>query len=96
MNQEGALRPGQRVGVTLPLRGEDESLVIPLAALLRDIHGNTWVYENSAPHAYARRRVSVDRVVNSMVALTSGPKPGAQVVTDGAAELFGTEFGVGK
>jgi cobalt-zinc-cadmium efflux system membrane fusion protein len=95
-NKEGALRPGQRVGVTLPLRGEDESLVIPLAALLRDIHGNTWVYENTAPHAYARRRVSVDRVVNSLAALTSGPKPGAKVVTDGAAELFGTEFGVGK
>jgi RND family efflux transporter MFP subunit len=95
-NKEGTLRPGQRVGVTLPLRGEDQSLVVPLAALLRDIDGNTWVYEHKAPHAYARRRVSVDRVVGSQAALASGPKPGAKVVTDGAAELFGTEFGVGK
>lgn len=95
-NRDGSLRPGQRVGVTLPLRGEDESLVVPRAALLRDIHGNTWVYENTAPHAFARRRVSVDRVVGDIAALASGPKPGARVVTDGAAELFGTEFGVGK
>ena len=28
--------------------------------------------------------------------LATGPKPGAMVVTDGAAELFGTEFGFGK
>jgi len=28
--------------------------------------------------------------------LASGPKPGAAVVTEGAAELFGAEFGTGK
>ena len=28
--------------------------------------------------------------------LSAGPKPGTPVVTDGAAELFGVEFGGGK
>ena len=95
-NKDGALRPGQRVGVTLPLKGDDQSLVVPRAALLRDIHGGAWVYEKVGDHSYARRRVLVDRVVGDLAALVSGPKPGAQVVTTGAAELFGVEFGGGK
>jgi RND family efflux transporter MFP subunit len=95
-NRDGALRPGQRVGVTLPLKGEENSLVVPRSALVRDIHGGSWVYENVGPHSFARRRVFVDRIVGDLAALTSGPKPGAKVVTTGAAELFGTEFGGSK
>ena len=82
-NKDGSLRPGQRVGVTLPLKGDEESLAVPRSALLRDAHGGTWVYENIAPHAYARRRVFVDRVVGDLAALASGLKPGAKVVTAG-------------
>jgi len=95
-NHGGVLAPGQRVGVTLPLKGQEESLVVPRSALVRDVLGGSWVYENTAPHTYARKRVFVDRVVGDLAALTSGPQPGAKVVTDGAAELFGTEFGGSK
>ena len=95
-NRDGSLRPGERVGVTVPLKGSDESLIVPRAALLRDIHGGAWVYEKVGVHAFARRRVLVDRVVGDAAALTEGPKPGAKVVTDGAAELFGAEFGGAK
>jgi membrane fusion protein, heavy metal efflux system len=95
-NRDGALRPGQRVGVTLPLKGDEKSLAVPRSALVRDIHGGSWIYENVGPHAYARRRVFVDRIVGDLAALTSGPKPGTKVVTAGAAELFGTEFGGSK
>ncbi len=95
-NKDGSFRPGQRVGVTLPLRGDEQSLVVPRSALIRDIHGGSWVYENTAPHTYARRRVSVDRIVDDIAALDNGPKPGAQVVSTAAAELYGTEFGGGK
>jgi RND family efflux transporter MFP subunit len=92
-NHDHALRPGQRVGVTLPLKGDETSLVVPLSALVRDAHGSTWVYVNIAPHAYARQRVFVDRVVGELAALGSGPKVGAKVVTQGVAELYGAEFG---
>ncbi|WP_435011493.1 efflux RND transporter periplasmic adaptor subunit [Tundrisphaera lichenicola] len=95
-NHDGKLRPGQRVGVTLPLKGEAESLVVPYAAILYDHNGGAWVYESQGHHAYARRRVVVDHVVGTEAVLTSGPKPGTKVVTDGAAELFGTEFAGGK
>ncbi len=43
-----------------------------------------------------RQRVFVDRIVGDLAALTSGPKPGVKVVSTGAAELFGTEFGGAK
>jgi RND family efflux transporter MFP subunit len=95
-NGDNSLRPGQRVGVTLPLKGDEQSLVVPRSALVRDIQGGSWVYESAGPHAYARRRVFVDRVVGDLASLTSGPKPGTKVVSEGAAELFGTEFGGSK
>jgi membrane fusion protein, heavy metal efflux system len=92
-NHDGAFRPGQRVGVTLPLSGEEASLVVPRSALVRDAHGGSWVYVNISPHAYARQRVFVDRVVGDLAALTNGPKVGAKVVSQGVAELYGAEFG---
>jgi cobalt-zinc-cadmium efflux system membrane fusion protein len=95
-NHDGRLRPGQRVGVTLPLKGEAESLVVPYAAVLYDLNGGAWVYESMGKHAFARRRVVVDHVVGAEAVLAMGPKPGTKVVTDGAAELFGTEFAGSK
>jgi membrane fusion protein, heavy metal efflux system len=93
-NKDAALRPGERVGVTLPLRGDDSSLTVPRASLLRDTHGGTWVYEKVGTRKYTRRRILVDRVVGDLAVLTlANLKPGAQVVTAGAAEIFGTEFG---
>ncbi len=95
-NHDGKLRPGQRVGVTLPLKGEAESLVAPYASILYDHNGGAWVYEAMGKHVFARRRVVVDHVVGPEAVLALGPKPGTKVVTDGAAELFGTEFGGSK
>ncbi len=92
----GAFRPGERVGVTLPLREDGEAIVVPWAAVLHDVHGGEWVYEQLAPQRFARRRVQVRFVADGLAALASGPAAGRPVVVDGAAELFGTEFGVGK
>lgn len=95
-NLDGGLSPGQRVGVQLPLRGEQESLTAPWAAVIHDINGGTWIYENTAPQTFVRRRVQVRHVAGGVAVLASGPPPGALVVTDGAAELFGTEVGFAK
>jgi RND family efflux transporter MFP subunit len=92
-NKDRSIRPGQRVGVTLPLKGDQESLAVPRSALIRDALGGTWIYENITPHVYTRRRVFVDRVVGDLAALTGGVKPGAKVVSVAAAELYGAEFG---
>jgi RND family efflux transporter MFP subunit len=90
------LRPGQKVSVTLPLRGEARSLSIPSSAVLYDIHGGSWVYEEIAPRKFARRRVEVARMTAGLALVARGLQPGAKVVSTGAAELFGAEFGMGK
>jgi membrane fusion protein, heavy metal efflux system len=90
------IRPGERVHVRLAGRAVETGSVIPDSALLHDIHGGTWVYERTAPHAYARRRVEVRDTLGGFAILTRGPATGTPVVTTGAAELFGIEFGAGK
>ena len=58
-NPQRGLQPGQKVSVTLPLRGAEESLVIPWSAVLHDVLGGAWVYEQTAPNTFLRRRVAV-------------------------------------
>lgn len=91
------LRAGERVAVEIPLSGsKKEVLVVPASAVLHDIHGGQWVYEQTAGHTYTRRRVQVERRAGDDAVLATGPAPGSKIVTDGAAELFGTEFMTGK
>jgi hypothetical protein len=65
-------------------------------ALADDIQGGQWIYEQTAPNVFTRRRVEVQRVEGALAVLSRGPKAGAAIVTSGAAELFGIEFGAGK
>jgi RND family efflux transporter MFP subunit len=95
-NPNGRFRPGERVSVRLPRRDADTGLVVPAAALLHDAYGGTWVYVATKPQVYVRQRVVVADVASGLAVLAQGPAPGARVVTDGAAELFGVEFGAGK
>ncbi|MFN0124962.1 MAG: efflux RND transporter periplasmic adaptor subunit, partial [Blastocatellia bacterium] len=95
-NIDGALRPGQRVGVRLARRSREQSLTIPWSAVLHDAQGGTWVYENTAPQTFVRRAVEIRSVSGGMAVLGRAPARGARIVITGAAELFGTEFGAGK
>lgn len=92
-NRDRAFRVGQRVAVDLPLAGQTEGLSVPSAAILRDIYGGEWVYQKTAPNTFVRQRVEVASESGGRALLARGLMAGAQVVTDGAAELFGTEFG---
>jgi len=95
-NIDRAFRPHERVEVAIPRRDLDRGLVVPWAAIVFDVQGGSWVYEQVQPHVYARRRVEIRSVSGDHALLVRGPTPGAAVVTTGAAELFGTEFGTGK
>jgi RND family efflux transporter MFP subunit len=89
------LRPGERVTVHLPLKTAEKGLVVSDRAVLYDINGGTWVYEDRGNGAYARRRVEIARNAGNLAVIARGIEPGTNVVTAGAAELFGTEFGAG-
>ncbi len=95
-NRATRFSPGQRVGVTLALTGAATSPTIPWSSVVIDIHGGTWVYEQTAANVYVRRRVIVRHVSDGVAALASGPSTSTQVVITGAAELFGTEIGFSK
>lgn len=95
-NSERLFRIGQKVRVSLLQKAPEESLAIPVSAILYDINGGSWVYVKIASHVYSRCRVEVSHVVNDYAVLTRGLNSGDEVVITGAAEIFGTEFGVGK
>ena len=95
-NSEKRFRIGQKISVSLMLISSEESLIVPWSAILYDIYGGNWVYTKIAPHVYSRRRVEVSHIIDAMAVLTRGLKVGDEVITAGAAEIFGTEFGVGK
>jgi RND family efflux transporter MFP subunit len=96
-NTDGQLRPGQRMSVVLPSRTTGrKGIVVPAAAVLYDIHGGAWVYVTTSPHEYRRQRVELIQTEGPRVMLARGPSAGTKVVSAGAAELFGTEFGAGK
>ncbi|GAA3925766.1 efflux RND transporter periplasmic adaptor subunit [Hymenobacter algoricola] len=106
-NADEAFRPGERVAVDVALGNaapgatngatgaptSTAALTVPAAALLYDATGGQWVYVRTAPRQYTRQRVEVQRAVGDQIVISRGVKAGAEVVTDGAAELFGTEFG---
>ena len=92
-NADGGFRVGQRVEVQLPAIGDASGISVPASAVLRDIYGGEWVYVRTAPHVYVRRRIEIITTSGGNSLIRRGLDRGDQVVTAGAAELFGTEFG---
>lgn len=92
--EAGSFLLGERVRVDLPGVAV-ESLCVPASALLVDVIGGTWIYVQVQADSYDRRRVVVDRVVDGSAAISRGLAAGDPVVSVGAAELFGLEFGAG-
>jgi hypothetical protein len=94
---EHGLVPGQIVLVELSLAGSGgQRKVIPYGAVIYDLHGETWVYTNPEPLVFVRHAILVDYIEGDVAVLLEGPPAGTEVATVGVAELFGTEFGVGK
>jgi hypothetical protein len=90
------LAAGQRVRVEVPLNGSGaQRKVVPYASVIYDLQGSAWAYTSPAPLTFVRDRISIDYVDGDLAVLSQGPASGTPVVTTGAAELFGTEAGVG-
>ena len=93
-------RAAERLGIqTAPVRkatveGRARTLV-PYGAVLYDATGATWLYATREPLSYLRERITVDDIEGGQAMLTDGPAAGTAVVSVGAAELYGTELGVG-
>lgn len=92
----GSPSPGQRVELHVPVRGgEATRAVVPFGALLYDVYGDAWVYTVVKPWTYQRARVQVGYIDGDNAVLEDAPPDGTDIVSVGAIELFGAEFGVG-
>ena len=70
-----------------------QQTVIPYAAVLYDPNGETWTYTSPEPLVFVRQDFSVDHIEGDLAVLLDGPPPGTAVVTVGATELWGIEYG---
>jgi multidrug efflux pump subunit AcrA (membrane-fusion protein) len=89
--EEGAKRTGLKTG---EIRREGGRKVVPYAALIYDPEGKTYVYTSPKPLTYLRAAVKVKRIKGQRVIVSDGPPAGTDVVTVGAAEVYGTELEV--
>jgi hypothetical protein len=77
------------------MRAGEPRAVVSFAAVVYDAQGDTWAYTSAAPLVFIRQAITVDFIDGGDAVLTAGPSAGMEVVTVGAAELYGAETGVG-
>ena len=89
--EEGATLIGLETAIAQPAAPHT---TVPYAALIYDGQGLSWVYTTVRPLTYLRVKVVVDRIEGDLVMLSGGLAPGSEVVTVGAAEVYGAELGI--
>lgn len=88
---EGAERVGLQ---TASIRQNGQGKVIPYVAVVYGPEGDAFTYTSPEPLTFVRQEIEVDHVDGVHVVLSAGPPVGTEVVTVGAAEVYGTEFEV--
>jgi hypothetical protein len=84
----------ERIGVkTVKVGRSGANTVIPFDAVLYDPDGTAWTYTSPRPLVFERQDISVARFVGDSALLTKGPAVGTSVVTAGATEIWGVEYG---
>ena len=85
----------ERAGIqTAPVRQNGQEMVMPHSAVIYDADGETFTYTSPEPRTYVRQKIVIDDVVGDSVMLSDGPPAGTEVVTFGAALVYGSEFEV--
>ena len=95
-NPDRKYQPGQKIAAHLTLKGDAKQMALPWSAVIHDIYGGQWVYEQTDELKFVRRRVDIGWIDGEWAAVTRGSHAGMKVVTAGAAEIAGTEFGFAK
>ena len=85
--------PGEKLKkdmyVTATVKGGkiQNAIALPDSAILRDAENEPFVYAAVAPNQFAMRHVTTGESVNGQTQVTSGIKPGDQVVGEGSLFL---------
>jgi hypothetical protein len=94
-------RAAERLGIQTAAATQMEldgasRLAVPDSAVIYDAKGETWVFVQLETLTFMRVPVVILSITDGFAYLQSGPDPGTEVVVVGAAELYGTDLGVGK
>ena len=81
---------------TAPVSVDGDQKLIPYAAVLYGLDGETWAYTNPEPLVYIRQNIVIDHIDGDLVVLTEGPDVDTPIVTVGVSLLYGAETGVSK
>lgn len=74
-----------------------QSFQVPASSVLYDEKGRNWIYVRVGDSAtFHRTEIELVKVEGSFAFVSTSEKEGSSIVTVGAAELIGTESGVGK
>ena len=68
--------------------------VIPYAAVIYDAEGHAFTYVTPRPLTFERTPIRIVRTDGPFAVISKGPPAGTPVVTVGAQELLGVEYGV--
>ncbi len=93
LTEEATKRLGIQTAV-VEGRGKKRT-VVPAGTLIVDPDGDFWVYTNPEPLVFLRHKIRIQNEVGQQAILSAGPPIGTPVVTVGAAELYGVEYGIG-
>lgn len=80
---------------TIGTNDQQVKKTVPYSSLIYSPLGDVWVYTNPEPAVYVRHEVKVESIQKDKAIITEGPPTGTKVVSQGAAELYGTEYEVG-
>lgn len=95
--KDHGLQVGDHLLIEFAVKGSaDTHKVVPYSAVLYDVKGDAWVYTNPEGLMFVRAPIEIDYILGPMAYLVDGPAVGTAVVTNGVAELYGAETGVGK
>lgn len=75
---------------------DGDQKLIPYAAVLYGLDGETWAYTNPEPLVYIRQNIVIDHIDGDSVVLSEGPDVDTPIVTVGVSLLYGAETGVSK
>jgi hypothetical protein len=78
---------------TAPVQSDGGATVIPYEAVLYDPDGAAWTYTSPKPLVFQRADITVESIDGKRAVLSQGPAAGTAVVTVGATELWGVEYG---
>jgi len=74
-------------------------MIVPYSAVIYGLNGETWAYirnPGAGSLTFMRTPITVDHIEGGLAYLTDGPPVGTEIVTVGAALLYGADTGVGK